>query len=37
MLRETFTENGKVRGIPAADPRITAYKGNKKSSYIVIF
>ena len=27
MLRETFTENGKVRGIPAADPRITAYKG----------
>ena len=27
MLRETRTENGWVRGIPAADPRITAFKG----------
>ena len=27
MIRETRTENGKVRGIPAADPRITAFKG----------
>ena len=27
MLRVTETENGKVRGIEAADPRITAYKG----------
>ena len=27
MLRETKTENGWVRGIPAADPRITAFKG----------
>ena len=27
MLRETTTENGRVRGIPAADPRITAFKG----------
>ena len=27
MIKETFTENGKVRGIPAADPRIIAYKG----------
>ena len=27
MLRETETENGRVRGIPAADPRITAFKG----------
>ena len=27
MLRETNTENGRVRGIPAADPRITAFKG----------
>ena len=27
MLRETMTECGRVRGIPAADPRITAYKG----------
>ena len=27
MLRETTTENGSVRGIPAADPRITAFKG----------
>ncbi|MCF0143244.1 MAG: carboxylesterase family protein, partial [Parasporobacterium sp.] len=26
-LRETKTENGRVRGIPAADPRITAFKG----------
>ncbi|WP_294483257.1 carboxylesterase family protein [uncultured Ruminococcus sp.] len=27
MLRIANTENGKVRGIPAADPRITAFKG----------
>ncbi|MDR1688612.1 MAG: carboxylesterase family protein [Clostridiales bacterium] len=27
MLRQTTTENGRVAGIPAADPRITAYKG----------
>lgn len=27
MLREVKTENGIVRGIPAADPRITAFKG----------
>ena len=27
MLRETMTECGRVRGIPAADPRITAYRG----------
>ena len=27
MLRVTKTENGMVRGIPAADPRITAFKG----------
>ena len=27
MLREVKTENGWVRGIPAADPRITAFKG----------
>ena len=27
MLREAKTENGWVRGIPAADPRITAFKG----------
>lgn len=27
MLRVTKTENGRVRGIPAADPRITAFKG----------
>ncbi|MBP5414968.1 MAG: carboxylesterase/lipase family protein, partial [Lachnospiraceae bacterium] len=27
MLRVTETENGKVRGIEAADPRITTYKG----------
>ena len=27
MLREVTVENGKVRGIPAADPRITAFKG----------
>ena len=27
MLRITETENGTVRGIPAADPRITAFKG----------
>ena len=27
MLREVRTENGLVRGIEAADPRITAFKG----------
>ncbi len=27
FLRETRTENGLVRGIPAADPRITSFKG----------
>jgi len=27
MLRRTQTENGAVRGIPAADPRITVFKG----------
>ncbi|SDA18257.1 para-nitrobenzyl esterase [Ruminococcus sp. YE71] len=27
MLRTTETENGKVRGLAAADPRITAFKG----------
>ena len=27
MLRVVKTENGWVRGIPAADPRITAFKG----------
>ncbi|MBP5268251.1 MAG: carboxylesterase family protein, partial [Ruminococcus sp.] len=27
MLRIANTENGKIRGIPAADPRITAFKG----------
>ncbi|MGI6040546.1 MAG: carboxylesterase family protein, partial [Eubacteriales bacterium] len=27
MIKMTRTENGLVRGIPAADPRIIAYKG----------
>lgn len=27
MLRVATTENGKVRGLPAADPRITSFKG----------
>ena len=27
MLRVTRTENGAVRGLPAADPLITVYKG----------
>ncbi|MCR4589155.1 MAG: carboxylesterase family protein [Lachnospiraceae bacterium] len=27
MLREVKTENGVVRGLPAADPRITSFKG----------
>ena len=27
MIRKVKTENGWVRGLPAADPRITAYKG----------
>ena len=27
MLRTANTENGQVRGLPAADPRITSFKG----------
>ncbi len=27
MIRQVKTENGLVRGLPAADPRITSYKG----------
>ncbi|NLO48300.1 MAG: carboxylesterase family protein, partial [Clostridiales bacterium] len=27
MLRKTLTESGWVQGIPAADPRVTAFKG----------
>lgn len=27
MLREVTVENGRLRGLPAADPRITAFKG----------
>lgn len=27
MIRKVLTENGWLRGLPAADPRITAYKG----------
>ncbi len=27
MLRETMVENGAVRGLPGADPRVTVYKG----------
>ena len=27
MIRQVKTENGWVRGLPAADPRITSYKG----------
>lgn len=27
MIRKVLTENGWVRGLPAADPRITSYKG----------
>ena len=27
MLRVAKTENGLVRGLPAADPRITSFKG----------
>lgn len=27
MLRETRVENGKVKGLPGADPRVTVYKG----------
>lgn len=27
MLREVRVENGVVRGLPAADPRITSFKG----------
>ena len=28
MLRQTKTENGLLRGIEAADPRITAFRGD---------
>ena len=27
MLRETTVENGKVKGLPGSDPRVTVYKG----------
>ena len=27
MIRRVKTENGWVKGLPAADPRITSYKG----------
>ena len=27
MLRETCTENGLIKGLPASDPRITSFKG----------
>ena len=27
MIRKVKVENGWVRGLPAADPRITSYKG----------
>ena len=27
MLRTAVTENGRVRGLPAADPRITVFRG----------
>ena len=27
MLRQTVIKNGKVRGLPGNDPRITVYKG----------
>ena len=27
MIRKVKTENGWVKGLPAADPRITSYKG----------
>ena len=27
MLRQVTVENGEVKGIPAADPRITVFKG----------
>ena len=27
MIRTAMTENGRVRGLPAADPRITSFKG----------
>ena len=27
MIRTVHVENGWVRGLPAADPRITSYKG----------
>lgn len=27
MIRKVLTENGWVKGLPAADPRITSYKG----------
>ena len=27
MLRQTVVKNGKVKGLPGNDPRITVYKG----------
>ena len=27
MIREAVTENGRVRGLPSADPRVTVFKG----------
>ncbi len=27
MIREVVTENGRVRGLPSADPRVTVFKG----------
>ena len=36
MLRQVKTENGWVRGIEAADPRITAFKQRKTMANNVI-
>ena len=33
MIRQTKTENGLVRGIEAADPRITAFRGVPFAAY----
>ena len=27
MIRTVTTENGQIRGLPGADPRVTAFKG----------
>lgn len=27
MLREATVKNGKLKGLPSADPRVTVYKG----------